>query len=149
MATVPEGTALEWFLDYADANEEQSRTAGAVRPTHEVMTHLFWSGKGYLVAVFVFGFSLIANLISNSVTGSGAYFDGHEWPVATSFIVSGLACWYAGRFFPKRTRLLLDPETGEQVVLRETHTLFFVPLSWWGPILAAGGATMLGFELLQ
>ena len=33
------------------------------------MIHIVWTGYGFLVAVFTFGLSLIANVITNSVTG--------------------------------------------------------------------------------
>jgi len=31
---------------------------------------IFWRGKGFLVALFVFGCSLIANLVTDSITGA-------------------------------------------------------------------------------
>ena len=43
------------------------------------MIHIIWSGKGFLVAVITFGFSLVANLITNSVTGGGAYFSSYSY----------------------------------------------------------------------
>ena len=43
--------------------------------------HIFWTGKGFLVLVFGFGFSLLANLITNSVTGGPTYWDNHKWPL--------------------------------------------------------------------
>jgi len=113
------------------------------------MIHIIWSGRGFLVAVFVFGSSWIANLVTNSVTGSGAYWDEHKWPFAASLIVSATACWYFGRSLHSRKRMLVDPGTGEQVVLRESHTLFFVPMLWWGPILVCIGVVMLVVELAR
>jgi hypothetical protein len=64
------------------------------------MTHIIWTGKGYLVFVVVFGCSLIANLIFNAEVGPG-YYDNHKWPVAVSFLVSapiagGLAIIFGG-----------------------------------------------------
>lgn len=112
------------------------------------MIHLIWSGKGYLVAAIVFGSSLVANLITNSVTGGEAYWDAHRWPFAVSLFVSALACSYVSLSLQGRgARRLVDPETGEEVVLKEPDTLFFVPMAWWGPILAVGGAVALGVDL--
>ncbi len=114
------------------------------------MIHIIWSGKGFLVAVFTFGFSLVANLIANSLTGSEAYWDAHMWPFAVSLFPSAVACWFVGRVFQNRkARVLIDPKTGEVVTLRESHTLFFIPMIWWGPILAAIGVIVLGVEFLK
>jgi hypothetical protein len=115
-----------------------------------IMIHIVWTGYGYLVAVFVFGFSLIANLITNSVTGDGAYWDAHKWPFVVSLFLSAITCWLVGRFFRNRNaRVLVDLQNGKEVVLRESHTLFFIPLIWWGPILAACGLIALGVEFVK
>lgn len=113
--------------------------------------HIIWTGKGFLVAVFTFGFSLIANLVTNSVTGSDVYWDSHKWPLSVSLFVSAVACWFVGRYFyyGSEPRVLIDPKTGQQVVFRESHTLFFIPMMWWGPILAVFGLIALGMEFMR
>ena len=114
------------------------------------MIHIIWSGKGFLVAVITFGFSLIANFISNSVTGSGVYWDAHKWPLAVSLFFSAVPCWFIGRYFQNREpQVLIDPKTGKKVVLRKSHTLFFIPIMWWGPILAVFGLIALGMEFIK
>jgi len=114
------------------------------------MIHIIWTGKGFLVAVVTFACSLSANLISNSVTGSGAYWEAHRWPLAVSLFVSAVVCWFLGRFFRSRDgRVLVDPKTGEQVVLGKSHTLFFIPMVWWGPLLAVFGVVSLATEFMK
>jgi hypothetical protein len=114
------------------------------------MIHIIWTGKGFLVAVFVFGSSLIANLITNAMTGSASYWEAHKWPFADSLFVSGALCWSVGRqLHSKPARVLLDPNTGKQVVLRNSHTFFFIPVMWWGPILGLGGLIILAVEALK
>jgi hypothetical protein len=100
------------------------------------MIHIFRSGYGYLVAVIVIGFSLVMALITRTVTGGDKYWDAHKWPFALSLVLSGLTCLFVGNIFRNRNaRALIDPKTGEEVVLRESHTFFFIPIIWWGPIL--------------
>jgi hypothetical protein len=114
------------------------------------MIHIIWSGKGFLVAVFVFGFSLIANLITNFMTGSGAYWDAHKWPFAVSLFVSAVACGSVGSYYRNlKAQVLIDPKTCEEVILRQSHTLFFIPVVWWSPILATFGLITLGIEFLR
>jgi hypothetical protein len=114
------------------------------------MHHIFWSGKGFLVAVFTFGFSLIANLTTNSVTGSAVYWDTHKWPVAVSLFAAAVPCWFVGRHLKREVpRVLIDPRTGETVILRKSHTLFFIPVIWWAPLLAVFGVVVLGAEFMK
>ena len=36
-------------------------------------------------------------------------------------------------------RELVDPKTGQPVLIRNDHSLFFVRVEWWGPIRVAVG----------
>jgi hypothetical protein len=112
------------------------------------MIHIIWSGKGYLVAVITFGSSLVAELTTDFVTGNRTYWFAHRWPLAVSLLFSAVVCWFVGRvFWNQDARSLIDPKTGEEVVLRASHTLFFIPIIWWGPLLAVIGAATLGVDL--
>lgn len=111
------------------------------------MLHIIWTGKGYLVFVIVFGCSLIANLVSNAVVGSG-YYDHHKWPFAVSLLVSAAICWSLGDYLQRRSdRVVIDKETGREFVInRSRHTLFWIPMHWWGPILLAGALILFAVE---
>jgi hypothetical protein len=111
------------------------------------MIHIIWSGKGYLVFVIVFGCSLVANLISNAKLGSG-YYDHHKWPLAVSLLVSSAICWSLGDYFRRHSgRVVLDKETREEIVIDQPrHTLFFIPMHWWGPILLAVAMMLFTME---
>jgi hypothetical protein len=111
---------------------------------------IIWTGYGFLVAVFVFVFSLAANFITNSITGDKTYWDAHKWPFALSLFISAIMCFVVGYFFHNRNaRTLIDPENGKEVVLRQSHTLFFIPMIWWGPLLAVCGLIVLGVEFVN
>ncbi|MAE71948.1 MAG: hypothetical protein CME06_15965 [Gemmatimonadetes bacterium] len=110
---------------------------------------IIWSRFGFLVAVFVFGCSIAANLITNSVTGGDAYWEAHQWPFGVSLFASAILCWGVGLLLSRRgSRTLIDSETGEQVVDSPSHTLFFVKMHWWGPILAILGIVVIGKDLM-
>jgi hypothetical protein len=36
-------------------------------------------------------------------------------------------------------RTVIDKQTGQEISLRRKHSLFFVPMEYWGPIVAVGG----------
>lgn len=110
---------------------------------------LLWTGKGYLLAIAVFALSLAANLATNAVTGGPAYWDGHEWPLAAALFAAALFAWFFGRLLHgKGSRVLVDKETGEEVVLNPSNTLFFIPVEWWAPILTAIAVTLLAKEFV-
>ena len=51
-------------------------------------------------------------------------------------------------FRNRNAHVLVDPKNGRDVVLRESHTLFFIPMIWWGPILIVCAFITLGMELV-
>jgi hypothetical protein len=108
---------------------------------------IIWQGFGFLVAVIVFGCSLIANLISNATVGKG-YYDQHKWPFAVSLVVSAAICWSLGDYLRRRSdRIVIDKQTGKEFVLNQSrHALFFIPMHWWGPILLVGALILFAVE---
>ena len=111
---------------------------------------IFWQGLGFLVAVIVFGCSLAGNLICNATIGAG-YYDQHKWPFAVSLILSGAICWFLGGYLrTKSDRIAIDKETGKEFVVNHSrHTLFFIPMQIWSPILLLIALIVLGVEFLS
>jgi hypothetical protein len=111
---------------------------------------IIWQGLGFLVAVIIFGCSLIANLISNATVGKG-YYDHHKWPFAVSLLVSAAICWSLGDYLRRRSdRIVIDKQTGKEFILNQSrHALFFIPMHWWGPILLAGALILFAVEFSQ
>jgi len=111
---------------------------------------IIWRGYGWLVAVIVFVSSLIANLVFNATHGKG-YYEHHKWPVALALLCAGMACWLLGNALRKRSdRIAVDKATGKEFVVNQSsHTLFFVPMHYWGPILAAISVVLVVAELTQ
>jgi len=111
---------------------------------------VFWKGLGFLVAVIVFGFSLVFNLAFNAWRGEG-YYDEHKWPFAISLFVSGVVCWVLGLALRRRTsKVVVEQDTGKELILnRSDHSLFFIPMHFWGPILIIGACIVLVVDLLK
>jgi hypothetical protein len=111
---------------------------------------IIWTGLGFLVAVVVFGVSLAFNFAFNAWYGE-VYYDTHKWPVAISLLVSAVICWFLGSSFAKRdSQTVIDKETGQEIVLnRSNHSLFFIPMHFWAPILAVIGVVMLIMDLAK
>ena len=74
------------------------------------------------------------------------YYQTHGWPKAAASWLAAAIVGPLGRWMNRgEARELVDPQTGEVVRLQRQggHTLFFIPMEWWGVIFG-----VLGFVLL-
>jgi hypothetical protein len=87
-----------------------------------------WGILGILIPLVALGFGAMLGLaISPSGAAVGVL-------VAIFGIAGAATVWVVGeRLNNSPGRLLVDPATGEKVLLRSSHTLFWVPLQWWAP----------------
>ena len=96
---------------------------------------IIWRGWGIIVFFVVFASSLVAQVLTNTLTGSGAYWKEHGWPFACALACSGAVIWLIDQRLSRgRDRTLVDVQTGERVVIRRAHDFFFLRLRWWGVI---------------
>ena len=111
------------------------------------MIHLQWTGKGYLIFVIVFGCSLVGNLMADAEYGPN-YYDHHLWPLAVSLLVSAAFCWRLGDYLRRRSdRVVIDKETGREFIINQSrHTLFWIPMHWWGVILMVIALILFAIE---
>jgi hypothetical protein len=84
---------------------------------------IIWSGLGFLVAVIVFGASLIMELTTETLFRDDQYYQTHAWPLALALALSGAIVWALGNYLHA---------SGAR-----RHTLFFIPMRYWGPLLVA------------
>ena len=111
---------------------------------------IIWRGLGFLVPVIVFANSLIANLITNAITGNETYWEEHHWPLALSLVVSAVICWFLGKYLDDRKgRILIDKETGEEVRVAAAHELFFIKMYLWGLILLIFAVIALIYDFVS
>ncbi|MCM3042624.1 hypothetical protein M3201_23490 [Paenibacillus motobuensis] len=98
---------------------------------------IIWKGFGILNIVIPGVLFFIVNTLLSSL-GLGSI--DSRLPLAFVFIVSGVIIWYLGKAFNADSgKVLVDMETGERYQTGTGHSLFFIPMHYWGPIgLAAG-----------
>lgn len=107
---------------------------------------IIWDGLGFLVAVITFGCLLAMELIVESAFHDDRYYQGHGWPKLLGFVVAAALVGVLGLLLRRRQgRVLIDPQTGGEVIVGRHHTLFFIPVEYWAPILVATG---LGFPFV-
>ncbi len=95
---------------------------------------LIWQGRGILLVPFAILASLAGYWIAEDI-GTGV-----------ALIVGAVPTWLVGRRWNSEPeRVLVDQATGDQVVFRKRHSLFFLPMQWWAvPLVVMGISFMFG-----
>jgi hypothetical protein len=108
-----------------------------------------WQGYGFLVALIPLLLGIGAAFAADSIWGPGTIQTHGRLIYGTVALVSGgLIFMLARRLSRRPKRVLVDKETGQEVVLEESHTLWFVPLRFWAALLAVGGAVVIVIGLV-
>ena len=104
---------------------------------------IIWQGAGFggflIPAIIVFGgqYGLDAQM------GEG-YYTSHPWTTALLLVVTAAAVWVFGSALNKEPgRELIDPVTQERVLLKEKHTIFWIPLQYFSIVILAFSAYVL------
>ena len=105
---------------------------------------IIWQGAGFIVAVVAFAMLLIMELSVEALFKDDKYYQTHGWPKLAAFFIAGLIVFFIGRYFNKKQgRVLVEKDTGREVVLKSKHSLFFINVEYWSYILFALGFVFL------
>jgi hypothetical protein len=101
---------------------------------------IIWKGFGFLVAVIGFGSLVLAELISERITGNDQFYQQNGWVILIGMLVAAALTYGLHRLLLlQKQRVVVDKETGEELVLSSGHSLFFVPVRWWPGIFIVLG----------
>ena len=96
---------------------------------------LVWKGWGFLalliplIASWTVGFSL------NSFYGEGFY-QQSAWAMPLTIGLTAIPVTLIGiKLSKKRARTLIDVDTLEKVEIKPEHSMFWIPLQYWGIII--------------
>ncbi|MGE5516172.1 MAG: hypothetical protein ACM31D_10165 [Bacteroidota bacterium] len=107
---------------------------------------VIWQGLGILIPFVVVLMTQGLVALAEKLGGPGAYNANPLWGVAAMGL-SALVVTALGIYLRRRgARVVVDKETGQELVLRSRHTLFFIPMEYWGAILVVGG---IAFKLVK
>src|SRR5690242_3530938 len=99
---------------------------------------IIWRGFGFLVVVIGIGAVVIADAICNLATGNGEFAKAHNWPRCLALLLAAVAVYLIGRHLNhKPGRAVIDKATGREIILKRTHSLFFIPMEYWAFAFAA------------
>lgn len=110
---------------------------------------IIWSGFGFVVVVFLIASNALCSLLVDAGLGAG-YYDAHHWTSGVALLLAAALCTLFGLTRGKSSsRELVDAQTGERIVLRSRHTLFFIPVHLWAFVLGAIGVLLVVSELVR
>ena len=95
---------------------------------------IVWSGWGF-VSVLIF----LLGLLLGAAMGNAGLPEGYA--IGIGLLIGAAGNWFAGQALndPARGRELIDAKTGQRVIYRPNHSLFWVPIQWWSVVAAIGG----------
>jgi hypothetical protein len=110
---------------------------------------IIWRGWGIVVAVIAFLGLLAGQLVGTAIYGPVGYEQNATWLVGSGLLVAAGVLWPIGQRMNSGGRVLIDKETGQELMLKPGHSLFFIPVQYWSPILAVIALIMIVMGLLR
>ena len=101
---------------------------------------IIWKGKGFLVAVVAFLMLLLTEFSVEALFKDGTYYQRHGWPKLVGFFIAGCIVLPIGKYLNRKEgKVLIEKDTGKEVVLKAKHSLYFIDVEYWSYILFALG----------
>ncbi len=71
-------------------------------------------------------------------------FSQNPWIAFLSSCVAGLLCWAIEMLLNKKQgKIVIDPENGQEILLKPRHSFFFIPLGFYAVIRPIIGLVMM------
>lgn len=96
---------------------------------------IIWKGLGFLTFAIPLVCALIMQVGVNSYFGDGFY-TAASWPLPLALFLSSAFVFLVGyKVNNNEGKILIDPQTNEKVLLKTTHSLFWIPMQYWSVII--------------
>lgn len=97
---------------------------------------IVWSGRGFL-SVLVLMVTLFASIsVLPKQYGDYAF-------VIAAFVTAIFSWYYGDKWNNKKGRRVIDEETGQRILIKNNHSLFWINLEYWGLIFSILGIVIL------
>jgi len=96
---------------------------------------IVWSGFGFLVAIIGLASLVFTEIAFESITKNEQFYQQNSWVILVAMVVAAILTFGLHKLLSlKKPRIVIDKETGKEMEIRGSHSLFFIPVKWW-PIL--------------
>ena len=93
---------------------------------------IFWTGFGFLVAIIGFATLILTELVSESITKNEQFYQENSWVILVGMTIAAVLTFGLHKILSlKKPKIVIDKETGQEMELRGSHSLFFIPVKWW------------------
>ena len=97
---------------------------------------IIWSGKGFLSIVVLITTLFLCVLIFPE--------ESTDYAFVISFFLTAVFSWHFGKVWnEKHERIVKDVNTGQRLKINNNHTLFWLPIQYWGIIFSVLGIIIL------
>ncbi len=103
---------------------------------------IVWQGLGFLGLLIPIVTGFVTVVLANALLGQ-AYVATHAWPVGLGVLLGAGGVSLLSQKLDQPGRTLVDQATGQTVVLKRKHTLFWIPLNYLAVVIAAVGTFLL------
>ena len=100
---------------------------------------IIWKGYGFLVLVIAVAVGAIVSLLFGKIGST------EDMGAAIGAIISAAVIWVVGNKLNDaiKDRTMIDKQTGQEVVFKQNHSLFFIKMQYWAFIVGGIGIIML------
>ncbi|MCF6173480.1 MAG: hypothetical protein L3J44_06855 [Campylobacteraceae bacterium] len=103
---------------------------------------IVWKGWGILGIIIPLVLSLLVAMVTDSFYGKNFY-KNSQWAMPLVFVLSAIIVYLVGyKLNNKPGRIVIDPKNNERIELKTVHSMFWIPLQYWGAIIFAVGIWM-------
>lgn len=97
---------------------------------------IVWSGRGFLsVVILVASFILFVKVLPK---------EQGDYAFVLACFIAGAFSWFMGKKWNESNgRTVIDKATGDEILLKENHSLFWIKLQYWGFIFGGFGVVIL------
>jgi hypothetical protein len=114
---------------------------------------IVWTGNGlatiFIVLGFLFGAGYVEMNLPHGIPGVAAGREAENLIYGGMMLLAAAVVWLTGDFFHKRDRRrFVDRTTGQEFYAGGYHSLLFIPMRFWGPIIAVLTITAVTADMM-
>lgn len=102
-----------------------------------------WRGYGFLVPIITIVVGALVTVLFHLI-----FKNNQPWGLSVGSFVSAAIIWFWGKKLndPAKNRVMIDKATGQELILKPNHSLFFIKMQYWAFLVAALGViTLIAF----
>ena len=98
---------------------------------------IVWKGWGIMALLIPLVCSLLVEAVVDYKYGI-EFYKSNNWAMPLVFALSSTIVFSLGRTLNSRPgKVVIDIETNQQIELKKTHSMFWIPLQYWAVIIMA------------